>query len=265
MGLDTVLVSCGTAADVVLLLLMFGVRAYRPQPVFFFYIAWSVLADGLMYLLRTHSAPETFYKGYEIYLVVDSAMIFAVVVELAWNVLKPIRSSLPKYTWVVLAILIAVAGLLIWPIAGFALPDKLDAGGIRLFRLEQTTAILRVVVFLVLAACSHLLSIGWRNRELQIASGLGFFSIISLAVGILHTHLPVEAQQFHLLDQVASASYLAALGYWVYCFATKEAERRSFTPQMENFLLAAAGSARSARVNMNDSRSRKERDRDREE
>ena len=265
MGFDTVLLGCGTAAEIAILLLMFRVRAYRTQPAFFVFILWSLVEDGLMYFLRIHTNQDTSYKAYEIQLVIDSAMIFAVIVELAWNVLRPIRSSLPKYTWLALAILIAVAGVLIWPIAGFALPADLAPGGIQLFRLEQTTAILRVVVFLVLAACSHLLSIGWRNRELQIASGLGFFSIISLAVGIIHTHLPVEAQQFHLLDQVASASYIAALGYWVYCFATKEAERRSFTPQMENFLLAAAGTARSARVNMNDSRSRKERDRDREE
>jgi hypothetical protein len=189
-------------------------------------------------------------------------MIFSVVVELAWNVLKPIRSSLPKYTWVALALLIAVAGVLIWPVAGLTLPSNLDKGGIQLFRLQQTTAILRVVVFLVLAACSHLLSIGWRNRELQIASGLGFFSLISLAVGIIHTHLPVETQQYHLLDQIVAVSFIAALGYWVYCFATKEAERRSFTPQMENFLLAAAGTARSTRRNMSDESSRKDRDRD---
>jgi hypothetical protein len=262
LGFDPVLVGCGTAAEVALLLLMLGVRAYRTQPAFFIYIAWSVLIDGLMYLVRFHSAPATFYKAYEIQLLTDSVMIFAVVVELAWNVLRPIRSSLPKYTWLVLVILIALAGLAIWPIAGFTHPDKLDLGGIQLFRLQQTMAILRVVVFLVLAGCSHLLSIGWRNRELQIATGLGFFSLISLAVGIMHTHQLVEAPQYHLLDQVVAASYIAALGYWVYCFATKEAERRSFTPQMESFLLAAAGTARSTRITMTDTRSRSDRDRE---
>jgi hypothetical protein len=64
------------------------------------------------------------------------------------------------------------------------------------------------------------------------------------------------------LDQLGSTSYAAALCYWVYSFATKEAERREFTPQMQNFLLAAAGTARSARLNIDDTRPRKERDRE---
>ena len=262
MSFDSVLACFGTAAEVALLVLMFRVRAYRTQPAFCIYIVWSVITDVLISVVRAHSTPEGFFRIYEVEMVIDSVMIFAVLVELAWNVLKPIRSSLPKYSWLFLALLIAVAGLLLWPIAGFTLPGEVDAVGIQYFRLQQTTAILRVLVFLVLAGCSHLLSIGWRNRELQIATGLGFFSLITLAVGIMHTHQATGSPQYHLLDQLGSTSYAAALCYWVYSFATKEAERREFTPQMQNFLLAAAGTARSARLNIDNTRSRKERDRD---
>ena len=92
--------------------------------------------------------------------------------------------------------------------------------GANFFRLQQTFAILRVVVFLGLAAFSQLLSIGWRNRELQVATGLGFYSIVSLAITILHTH-QVVGPQYHWLDEVGAASYLSALAYWVLSFATK--------------------------------------------
>ena len=44
------------------------------------------------------------------------------------------------------------------------------------------------------------------------------------------------------------ASYLCSLLYWVYSFAQKEAERREFTPQMQNVLLAMAGVAREQRL-----------------
>jgi hypothetical protein len=57
-----------------------------------------------------------------------------------------------------------------------------------------------------------------------------------------------------------AASYTCSLLYWVYCFAQQEAKRREFTPQMQNFLLAMAGTARSTRVSLSDSRSRKDRD-----
>jgi hypothetical protein len=125
------------------------------------------------------------------------------------------------------------------------------------FRLQQTPAILRAVFFLALAAFSQLLSIGWRDRELQIATGLGFYSIVSLAVTILHTHQISGTQSYQIMDRVASFSYLAALAYWAYAFATQPAERREFTPQMQSMLLAVAGAARSTRVALTDSASEK--------
>ena len=125
-------------------------------------------------------------------------------------------------------------------------------------RLLQTTAILRILFFLVLAGCSQLLSIGWRSRELQIATGLGFYSLVSLGVAMLHTHQTMGPLYRHL-NQVEVASYLCSLLYWVFSFAQKEAERREFSPQMQNLLLAVAGAARSTRMALTDSTSDKER------
>ncbi len=44
------------------------------------------------------------------------------------------------------------------------------------------------------------------------------------------------------------ASFLCSLIYWVFSFAQKQAERREFTPQMQNMLLAVAGVARADRA-----------------
>jgi len=109
-----------------------------------------------------------------------------------------------------------------------------------------------------------LLSIGWRNREFQVATGLGFYSIVSLAVTVLHTHQIVGKQyqwgpQYHGLDEVVMVSYIGVLAYWVFSFATKETERREFTPQMQSFLLAMAGAARTTRSVLTESASAKER------
>jgi hypothetical protein len=45
--------------------------------------------------------------------------------------------------------------------------------------------------------------------------------------------------------------------YWLVSFAQKEAERREFTPQMQNFLLAMGGAAHSTRVALTESRTGK--------
>jgi hypothetical protein len=244
---------CGMAAEVALILLLLKSRAYRNFPAFFLFMIWSLFSDGLLYYVRLHASFDFFYRVYEVQLVIDSVMIFALLVEVAWSVLRPIRSSLPPYSWIGIAVLVLVGALLMWPIAGLTAPAGLSSRGENLFLLQQTPALLRAVFFLALAAFSQVLSIGWRDRELQIASGLGFFSIVSLSVTMMHTHQTTIGDSYHYLDVMVGISYLVALFYWVYAFATQTVERREFTPQMQSMLLAVAGAARSTRVSMSDS------------
>jgi len=248
---------CGVIAEIVLIFLMGRARVYRAFPIFFLYLCWSLFSDGFLYYVRVSFPYNAFYQIYRIQLIVDSLMIFALLVEVAWSVLSPIRKSLPKYSWLGIALLVAVGGMILWPIAGFNAPDYLDHVGLNYFRMQQTAAILRAVFFLALAGFSQVLSIGWRDRELQIATGLGFYSIISLAVAILHIHQEAGTTSYHWLDRIGSLSYLAALAYWDYAFATRPAERREFSPQMQSMLLAVAGTARSTRIALSDSDSDK--------
>jgi len=226
------------------------VRAFKTLPAFFVYLCWSLLSDLLM--LKFQSLPaDTYFRIFEGQMVLDAAMMFAVLVELAWSVLLPLRSSLPKHAWIGIAVLILLAGAVVWPIAGVALPTHFKSEGQFFVRLQQVPAILRVVFFFTIAGFSQLIGIGWRSRELQIATGFGFYSILSLAVTVLHTHQIVGAQ-YHWLDELGAAGYLGALSYWVYAFATKEAERQNFSPQMANFLLLIGGTARASRVALAD-------------
>lgn len=251
MPVELILSGLGMAAEAVLILLLVRVRAFHTLPAFFFYSCWNLVSD--LALLSVRSLPAaTYFRIYEIEMVIDSIMIFTVLVELAWSVLRPLRASLPKRSWIAIPFLIAFAGLLIWPVAGFTIPARVNATGAVYFRLQQTFALLRVIVFFAMAGFSQLIGIGWRNRELQVATGLGFYSILSLAVTVLHTHQIVTGPQYHWLDELGAAGYLGALTYWVYAFATKEAERQNFSPQMANFLLLIGGTAKASRVALAD-------------
>ena len=173
--------------------------------------------------------------------------------ELGWLVLRPIRSALPRYSIVILALLILIAGAIIWPISSSAELPKEYGPLTRMFvHVQQTVAVLRVVFFLALAGFSQLLSIGWRNRELQIATGLGFYSMFSLAITLMSSHL-AAGPYYSLLNQVGVASYLCSLIYWIVSFAQKEEARQEFTPQMRSFLLTVTGAARASRVALADS------------
>jgi hypothetical protein len=197
--------------------------------------------------------PVEYFNVYFAQTVIDSALLFCVLVELAWSVLRPVRASLSRSALLVVAALLLLAGAAIWPFAN--LPGLAHAASrqwLLLVQLEQTVSILRILFFLFLALGSQFLSIGWRDRELQIATGLGFFSLVNVAISILQARQSAGLQYVHL-QQFVVAGFLASLIYWLVSFAQKEAERREFTPQMQSMLLAVAGAARSTRVALEDS------------
>ena len=251
MTLDTELWLAGDGITAVVIALIFWRRIFRTLPVFSSYLLWGLLGDALQQT-AAHYYPASNYKVFVVGLIVDSLFQFAVLVELSWSVLRPIRASLPRWSWIAVAVLFALASAVIWPfasgpgISGFSFIGWLNV------HVQVTFSVLRILLFLALAGCSQLLSIGWRDRELQVASGLGFFSMVSLAVWIHHIGQAI-GPQYHLLDQIVAGSYIGSLGYWVFSFAQREAERREFTPQMQSFLLAVAGTARSTRMTLNDS------------
>lgn len=236
--------------------------AWRTLPVFLVYSIWTLAADLGDYAVLHFDKPA-YFNVYFLTKIVDSVLQFSVLVEVAWSVFRPFRASLPRQTFWVLGLLLTIAGAIVWPFAKDAAFARLPFQWQLMGRFEQTDSILRVVIFLILAGCSQLLSIGWRDRELQIATGMGFYSLVGLAVAGLQAHLGI-AQQNHLqhfkeLDQLLVAGYIGSLAYWVFSFAQKEAVRREFSPQMQGLLLAVAGVARGSRVSLTNSSSGKSR------
>lgn len=257
MSLDSLFGLAGIVAEAAVLGLLLYRRVWRTLPVFCLYMAWGMASDACATVVL-HFYQASYLTFYFATTVLDSALEFAVLVELAWSVLRPIRASLPRVALLVVAGMVVVLGAAIWPFAVIPGFGNLPAEWHLLMHIEQTTSILRVLLFLGLIGCSQLLSIGWRDRELQIATGLGFYSLVSLAVAVLHTHQTMAAQ-YRLMDQIEVAAYLCSLCYWGVSFAQHPAERRAFTPQMQHFLLAVAGGARSTRLAMTASVASKER------
>jgi hypothetical protein len=251
MSLDNALWLVGVATEAAVVGLLVYRRVWRTLPIFFAYCAWDLLGAAVAYpIIRFF--PASYFAVYLAQIVVESALELGILVELTWSVLRPFRASLPRGSLLVISGLVLALGAAIWPFAVIPGFGNFPPQWHLLMRLGQTTSILRVLLFLALAGCSQLLSIGWRDRELQIATGLGFYSLVGLVVAMLRTHLTTQAQ-YALLNQVEVASYLASLLYWVYSFSHAEAKRREFSPQMQGFLLALAGTARTTRVALTDS------------
>ncbi len=258
MSLDYTVFFAYILAEAIVVSLLFSRHIWRTLPVFCSYCIWDLSSNLAMFAIRRYE-PAIYFQAFFTQTVLDSALVFCVLVELAWSVLRPIRASLSRGALVIVAVLILVAGAIIWPFAAVqSLSHIISTRDLFLRHLLQTTSILRVLIFLLLAVSSQFLSIGWRDRELQVATGLGLYSLVSLTVAMLHSHL-ANASQYRYLDEVVISSYLCCLLYWIFSFAQKEAERRAFTPQMQSMLLAVAGAARSTRVALEHSSANKPR------
>jgi hypothetical protein len=203
-----------------------------------------------------HLGYSTYLNAYLAQTITDSALQFAVLVELAWSVLRPIRSSLPTFSVVVISLAVFILGAAIWP---FAVYSTLPSYSLELrivCYLVRTASILRILIFVILAVCSQWLSIGWRSRELQVATGLGFYSLVTLAVAFVQPHLNTPGQYVRI-NQLGVSGFLCALFYWIFSFSQKEEARQEFTPQMQSLLLTVAGAARTTRVALDNSRADK--------
>ena len=249
--LDLLLWLATLAMEISIVALLLRGRIYRVLPILSLYVLWTVLSDLGMMIAQWHFG-STVFKGLYLYEVsIDSALQFGVLVELAWSVLRPIRKMLPRWTLAAIALLILTAGAAVWPLAGLTQIPRISQYSHLILRLQHTFSILRILFFVVLAAGSQLFSLSWRDREMQVATGLGFYSLASLAGALVQAQM-AGLEQYHFVDQVVAGCYMVSLVYWAFAFVQKEAPRQEFSPQMQSFLLKVSGSARAGRIALQD-------------
>jgi hypothetical protein len=245
-NIDTALWMAGISAEAVVIGVLFYRRIWRGFHFFLAYSVWTLVGNAGLYTLR---GSASYQSAYMVLTLVDSTLLFCVLTELGLSILRPIRTSLPRFLPLIVGCFIIALGAAIWPFVAFPGAASLAPFTAVVLRLEQDVSVLRVLVFLLLAASSRFLSLGFRDRELQIVTGLGFYSLVSVAVAMLHTH-QATLDQYVDWNRIVVASYVCSTFYWIFSFNQKEAERREMSPQVQNLLLTLAGSAHSTRAAM---------------
>ena len=234
----------GGLAEIVLLGTLLVRRQYKVFPVFTAYIAFNVLSDLLVPALSVVFPGRSAEWGALLVLPPQYLLELGVLFEIAWHVLQPVRSSLPPKAIKVFfyVIFIALAGgiALAWHVN----PHSVGIYAKLKFPLDLTVGLLRMMLFAAIAGFAQVLGIGWKDRVLQLATGLSFYSAVDLIASVIQSH----GGQSMTADHLKVGAYLLELGFFVWAFTTKEAERREFSPQMQQFLVTIAGRARDTRA-----------------
>lgn len=246
MSLETAIWLVGVLLEAGLCALLCYRRIWRTLPIFFAYCFWDLGSNLLVYLAFHKISLHHYLTVYLVQTVIDSVLVLCVLAEIVRSLFSPLGRSVARRAVFGFGILILCTGSIAWWLAEIPLTGKVLNQLHWLLHLQQTTSIVRILFFLALALSARFLSIGFRDRELQIATGFGVYSLVSLGVEMAKSHA-VTVSVLRPLNVLVVASYLVSLGYWVVCFARKDAPRSKFTPQMQNFLLAVAGSARQGR------------------
>jgi hypothetical protein len=232
----------GLAAEIALFIVLIARRQYKNFPVFTLYIGFNLLSDlGIATLLVV--LPRVGNSLALGLLPLQYLLELGVLLEIAWNVLRPVHTSLPAGSVRVFigSVALALLGgtLLAWHLNNTG--DKVQD-----FKtpLDLTFGLLRMLIFVATAGFAQLLGVGWRNKVLQLATALSFYSAVDLVVSLVQRY---SGPTFGL-QRIRGVAYALELGFLVWAFTTKEVRRREFSPQMEQFLVTLAGRAKLART-----------------
>jgi hypothetical protein len=232
----------GLVAQIALFVILLVRRQYKLFPIFTIYIGFGLLYDiGLSAVVM--SSPHVGRSLALGLLPLQYLIELGVLLEISWNVLRPVHMSLPRGSVrvfigaVALALLCGV--LLAWHLDNTA--DKLEE-----FRgpLDLTVGLLRMLIFAATAGFAQLLGIGWKNKVLQLATALSFYSAVDLVVSLVQRYAGASSN----LEHIRLVAFTLEIGFLVWAFTTKDVRRREFSPQMEQFLVTLAGRAKLART-----------------
>jgi len=231
------------AAEIALLAILIFRRQYKTFPIFTLYFAYNFVADLVIGLsiakYSVHAGRSLQLASLPLQYLLELCVLF----EIAWHVLRPVHTSLPKGSVRGFFVLVGLAML-----GGTLLAWHLHDTGNRIDDIKRpldlTVGLLRMLIFAVTAGFAQVLGIGWKNKVLQLATALSFYSAVSLIVSLWERQMGGSTA----LEPIRGFAYLLELGFLVWAFTTKEVRRSEFSPQMEQFLVTLAGRAKLART-----------------
>jgi hypothetical protein len=218
----------GIAVEAVLVALLVHGRVYRRLPVFFWFMTWNLCCDATMLFAFCRVSVDAYLRFYLVSLTLETLLEFAVLAELGLVVLRYNRARAPRRS--MLLLLLMVATLLVWSLARWSAPQNLPQLSQLYIHMRQAFAILRVAFLLAIAWWNSLQDLRWPDEALRVATGIGFYSIVELAVNIAHTRQSY-GPAYQYLDEAMVLSYLGTVFYWVLSFGQKEEKRQKIAAQ----------------------------------
>ena len=231
MSLTTALSVAYIAIEAAVVGLVLYRQIWRRLPMFLAFCIWALISDAAYFAIWFSPAREFFATGFLkfrfVETVIDTSLQLGVLIELAGSLLRPTRTDLSRNALLAIVATISVVGGTVWSFAeGPGLSSTLPWD--IFFRLLQAVAVLRILFFLAFAVSSRLFALKLTDRELQVAKGLGFYSLVGASVSVATFHLSTSSQFRDLCLEIVGG-FLLPMIYWVFRFAEPVGATRDIT------------------------------------
>jgi len=198
---------------VALLFVLLYRQRWKEIPVFTTFIAYEVAANIALFLAFRTGSRHLYAAIYWPAAFLDFCLQLAVVVEMARIVLRPTG------TWV----LDAKQQFVFWGSAGAAVAAVLSwavspptATALERWEMRGNlfTSLVTCELITVITITSNKLRIAWRSHVMALGRGLTAWSVVAVAVNVLHSYFG-KVRAFLPLEHVCMLVCVGTLGYWV--------------------------------------------------
>ncbi len=226
----------GLVLNLALLFVLVFRHRWRQFPVFTTMLTFTLARSIALMVIYQRGSMHWYTVVYSAAYLIDFALQLGVVLEIARILLRPtgtwVQDARSRIATLGLAG-IGVAGLFAWWIA----PPGSNVLRTWQVRSNLFTSMVICELFIVMAFTASRLGLGWRNHVMAIGQGLTAWSTLMVAKTALESFL---GTQIHYLDleQVRSATYIAAIFWMIVQLWRDEPERKPISPDLHEYILA---------------------------
>jgi hypothetical protein len=232
-GFDLFAWAAASLGQVLLLGVLFARRRFASFPIFTVYVANQLVTAVVLSLIFFHYPLTVYQDWYWSASLMGEALELLVVCELARHVFCPtgVWARDVRRTVIALAAASAIIAFLLSWVAQPATPRPIQT---LVMRNEFFSSALMSELFAGIVVLSSTYGLPWKTHAARIAQGLGTYSIVSVALGIVDNFVGLsrEHHTYTELSRIQVATYLACEAYWMVTLWSEAPEERELPEAM---------------------------------
>ena len=232
-GLDFLFWVAGFVGNASLLCVLLWRRRHVGYPIFTSLIGMNVIRTVVLSCVLNFGSKSQYYYTYWSLTMVDAALQFSVVYEMATHTFRPlgtwardVRGSLVG----LICLSLGIAGGLTW----LASPPSQMWMQTVVIKGNFFSEVCMGELFVGILALSVTAGLPWKTHAAKISQGLGAYSMIELLIEAGHNYFGIVPDDglYQALAHVRMLAYLGCLCYWIFSLWPDEPVSRPLTNEM---------------------------------